>query len=331
MGVSRPPHIVRVAAILGCWLFLATFARAGERGPVVLPARSLLTFTPIPLDRGDPARTRLGALAWQGGWRMESNDPRFGGVSALHVAGNGVAAASDTGALFRFELPGPEGGVVRVRVSELAVAGADPADKRDRDVEAMAAHGDKAWVALERRNAVGRFALPGWQAEASARPAAMRRWRGNRGAEAIVRLRDGRFLVFAEGEGASSPVVLFDSDPARAGARATRLLYRPPRGYRITDAAALPDGRLLLLNRRFAWLEGFSAILVVAGAPAPGEAIRGREIARFRLPVATDNMEALAVGREQGRTILWIASDDNFSPLQRSLLLKFILDEDAGR
>jgi hypothetical protein len=40
-------------------------------------------------------------------------------------------------------------------------------------------------------------------------------------------------------------------------------------------------------------------------------------------------MEALAVEREGGRTILWIASDDNFNPLQRTLLLKFGLDEEA--
>ena len=45
----------------------------------------------------------------------------------------------------------------------------------------------------------------------------------------------------------------------------------------------------------------------------------------LRAPAAIDNMEALSVTRERGRTILWIASDDNFSPLQRTLLLKFAL------
>jgi hypothetical protein len=41
-------------------------------------------------------------------------------------------------------------------------------------------------------------------------------------------------------------------------------------------------------------------------------------------------MEALSVTRELGRTIVWIASDDNFSPLQRTLLLKFALDQAPG-
>jgi hypothetical protein len=39
-------------------------------------------------------------------------------------------------------------------------------------------------------------------------------------------------------------------------------------------------------------------------------------------------MEALSVDSENGRTILWIASDDNFNPLQRTLLLKFALADD---
>jgi hypothetical protein len=38
-------------------------------------------------------------------------------------------------------------------------------------------------------------------------------------------------------------------------------------------------------------------------------------------------MEALAVERDGARTIIWIASDDNFNPMQRTLLMKFALAE----
>ena len=100
-------------------------------------------------------------------------------------------------------------------------------------------------------------------------------------------------------------------------------------GYRITDAALLPDGRLLLLNRRFALFEGVSAVLSVADLTGlrAGGTIEGREIATLRPPLTVDNMEALSVTVENGRTILWIASDDNFFPLQQTLLLKFALVE----
>ena len=146
----------------------------------------------------------------------------------------------------------------------------------------------------------------------------MRRWRGNSGAEAMVRLADGRFLVFAEGKDDGAPysdAVLFAGDPAAAGTPPLRLRYRRPAGFRVTDAALLPDGRLLILNRRFAWLDGlFGAADVAdaAGLARRAATIEGREVATLESPLTVDNMEALSVTVENGRTIVWIASDDNF-------------------
>ncbi len=87
------------------------------------------------------------------------------------------------------------------------------------------------------------------------------------------------------------------------------------------------DGQILLLTRRFSLFGGLEAKLVLATLPALVEdaVLRGAEIARFASPVIVDNLEAMSVTREQGRTIVWIASDDNFNPLQRTLLLKFAL------
>ena len=49
------------------------------------------------------------------------------------------------------------------------------------------------------------------------------------------------------------------------------------------------------------------------------------------MPAEIDNMEALGVHRDgAGRTILTVMSDDNFNPLQRTLLLQFALTEPAG-
>jgi hypothetical protein len=147
----------------------------------------------------------------------------------------------------------------------------------------------------------------------------------------MVRLNDGRYLIFSEagdGPGDSQEVMLFESDPSAAGPDPVRLGYRAPEGYAITDAAQLPDGRLILLNRRFSLVDGVSVLISLAVAPelTAGTIIEAREIARLDPPVTVDNLEALAISNEEGRTILWIASDDNFNPLQRTLLLKFELD-----
>ena len=102
----------------------------------------------------------------------------------------------------------------------------------------------------------------------------------------------------------------------------------PPAGYDPTDAAELPDGRLLVLNRRLTLSGLFTARLVVIdirGVRAGG-VVAGTEIARFERPLLHDNFEALAVTQEDGDTIVWIASDDNGEFWEQSLLLKFRLE-----
>ncbi|MEA3032544.1 MAG: hypothetical protein QOH86_560, partial [Sphingomonadales bacterium] len=150
----------------------------------------------------------------------------------------------------------------------------------------------------------------------------------NRGPEAMLRLPDGRFLVFEEGNGRGGDLLLFAGDPAVAGTRAAKLRYRPPPHYRATDAALLPGGRALVLNRRWTVLQGFTAKLTIVPLDRliPGAELVGREIADFRPPLVVDNLEGLSVVREAGRTFVWITSDDNYLPLQRTLLLKFALE-----
>jgi hypothetical protein len=235
---------------------------------------------------------------------------------------------SDAGTLFRFTRP-DRNGVPAVRIDPLPDGPGSALRKSDRDSESMVVQDGHVWIGFERSNAVWRYARGTMRSEAGTAPRAMRKWRANSGSEAMLRLPDGRFLVFSEGnpKDTTSDVLLFNDDPANPKAVAIRLRYRPPEGYRITDAALLPDGRMLFLNRRFAWFEGLSAKVGITRLPklAEGMELSGTAIADLRAPVAVDNMEALSVTREGGRTIVWIASDDNFNPLQRTLVLKFAL------
>ena len=52
----------------------------------------------------------------------------------------------------------------------------------------------------------------------------------------------------------------------------------------------------------------------------------GVELAQLVPPFTVDNFEGLAVFPDKrGGTIIYILSDDNFNPLQRTLLLQFRL------
>ncbi|HEX2764044.1 MAG TPA: esterase-like activity of phytase family protein [Allosphingosinicella sp.] len=319
---------MRVLALLAMLLFLGTFAPVGLQRDPPLPAVSQVRFEPIALNEDAPHETRIGALRFLGGWAVSSNDYRFGGISALHVDGGRVLGVSDAGWLLRFTLPAAGG----TGALEVGWIGEGPTGqgggKEDRDAESLAVADGRIWIGYEQANSVWRYRLADWRAEASAAPPAMAGWDDNRGPEAMARLPDGRFLVFSEGPGGDSEVLLFDGDPAIHGTRSVRLRYRPPRGYRITDAAVLPDGSLLTLNRHINLLHGFSAKLTVVALPAiwANAVLEGKEIAAFEGPLAQGNLEGLSVVREGGRTLLWLASDDNYNPLQRTVLLKFALE-----
>lgn len=318
---------MRILFLLAALLLLGTFAPLSLQRRDPPPAVSLVHFVPVPLEEGAPEVRRLGRLTFLGGWALTSNDERFGGISALHVGASQVIAVSDAGWHFRFPLPaGP--GPVRMEVAMLAGPGPE-GEKENRDIESLVAEGGALWAGYEQSNAVWRFDAASLAVRAAAAPPAMARWNANSGAEAMVRLPDGRFLVFNEGKGSDSEALLFAGDPARAGTPALRLRYRPPAGYRITDAARLADGRLALLHRRVALFAGFTAKLTLLRLPdlAEGTLLEGEEVAAFEGPVTRDNFEGLSASREDGRTILWIASDDNYNQLQRTLLMKFALVE----
>lgn len=312
-------------------LLLGLLATASA--PLASPA---IRATPVALDRADPARVRLGGLRYLGGWELASNDQRFGGLSAMVWRDGRLVALSDAGTVFSIGLVAgtPVGRVVR----PLPAGPGSGAGKGDRDSESLTTDPEtgRMWAGFENYNQIWRYDAAFATAESHAAPRAMAKWPVNGGPEAMIRLSDGRFLIFSEeapGPEGSTALLIFPGDPTTPGAIPLAAGYRAPAGYRVTDGVHLPDGRLVLLHRRFSLMEGLSAIVAILDPATvrPGHAVAAREIARLASPLTVDNMEAIAVSEEGGRVILWIASDDNFSPLQRTLLLKFALAEDAGR
>ncbi|MDB5737210.1 MAG: esterase-like of phytase family protein [Sphingomonas bacterium] len=285
----------------------------------------------VPLDAHDPGRTSVGALRYVGGWVLRGTDRRFGGISSMTLQDGRFVLLSDTGVVTRMRFD--EGRISDYAMAPLPGGPGDGSRKIDRDSESstydpVTGH---VWAGFETRNEIWRYTKGFAAADGHAAPAAMADWPGNEGAEAMVRLHDGRFIVFAETktrDDGSHVGLLFPGDPAD-GAVPVEFGYRGPAGFAPTDAAELPDGRVIVLHRHFSVLGGFTAALTVIDPKAirGGATIAGVPIAKLAPPLAVDNMEALAIERRGGRTILWIASDDNFFVAQRTLLLEFALPE----
>jgi hypothetical protein len=162
-------------------------------------------------------------------------------------------------------------------------------------------------------------------------PAEAKRMSANRGVEAIAPIRTGRLkgttVVFAERladkKGNLRGWLIGGPTP---GAIAVKSIA----GFDLTDAAALPDGGIVLLERRFRYSEGIKMRIrrIAAKDLKPGALLAGDVLLEAHDDLNIDNMEAIAAHRSaSGETILTLMSDDNFSALQRTLLMQFALPD----
>lgn len=324
----------RVLPLLAIGLLLTqTSSTAAIRR--MLGNRPNITAHPVALDSQNLGRMQVGALTWLGGVRLTSQDRAFGGFSAMLLDGDRFTLLSDYGNIVRFRL-GADWQPREVAFGDLPGGPETGWAKHERDAESMIVDllSGRTWVGFEWANAIWRFDRALSRPEAHAAPAAMRRWPTGGGPEAMLRLREGSFLVVSEdarprGE-TKSPARLglhFAGDPTDPRQKPTPFLYVPPSGYDPVDMAQLPDGRVLVLNRRFSIPDLFTAKLTLIDPRSlqPNHILYGRELATLAPPLIHDNYEALAVAREGKDTIVWIASDDNNEIWEQSLLLKFRL------
>lgn len=315
---------------------------SGEQRLALLGHEAQLIATPVTLDPRDPRHNKVGALTFLGGVRLRSRDPAFGGYSSLTVVGDTFTLLSDGGNVVSFRM-GADWTLRALRFVNLPAGPGIGWEKRDRDTESMAldpATG-RIWVGYENYNAIWRYA-PGFaRAEAQLAPPAMARWPVNGGPESLARLPDGRFVTISEQRHISRQQwrggeeerlhtregLIFAGDPIESPAP-TRFAYEPVGRYDPSDATALPNGDLLVLDRVFSLPYRFAnrLSLVRRADVRPGGIARGRLLAVLAAPLIHDNFEGVATTREGGKTIVWLVSDDNQSILQRTLLLKFRLD-----
>lgn len=325
----------RFLAVLSLLFFLGTGAFVSD-APAPLNTSQLVTqHRPVDLPKL-PHSLGTGELVLTGGWELRSKNSSFGGFSALQAVGNGrLLALSDAAVMAGFTLT--NGPVTRDSfVAPLPVRKGEPSNKMDQDSESLTfdpATG-RYWVGYEQRHRIRRFAPAFARAQATGKPAVMQDWPDNGGVEAMVRRDDGSFLVFSESRSLRPGVtvgLIFASDPAEPGAKVQGFAYQPPKGFRITDIAELPDGRFITLHRRFDYVRGVVAKvgIIEPAQIGPDRLVVPRVIATFEPPLPVDNMEGIAVEQQSGKTIIWMISDDNYFPVQRTLLLRFDLNDSS--
>lgn len=298
-----------------------------------------ITAEPVSLHPDDDTVDRIGSLKYLGGLALRSPHPRFGGLSGLVVSSDGrlLTLVTDRGdwirARARHDPAGRLVGIGQAEIGRLLRPDGRPVGaKAEADAESLSPLGDGMAVAFERRHRIWLYRGAGNPFLAPpltiAAPAALRDAGRNRGMETFATLPDRRLVVIAEDFPREAPAT---RGWLREGGRWRQFDYLRTGLFRPTGAAALPDGDLLVLERRFTYLTGGASRLVrIPGAALRGgAAVRGRELGRIEPPLLVDNFEGVDVRRDgSGRTLVYLVSDDNFHPVQRSLLLLFALEPD---
>jgi hypothetical protein len=319
------------------YLAVMIFISALSCGPKPLTAAAesgLVELVPIALDPKEPERKEFGALTLLSAYELRSRDKRFGGLSGLWVESNGrLYAVSDRGYWFsarlKFDSDGRLANLTDGDIQPLRDSNGKPISGNWYDAEALTRAPDGSFVvAFEQAHRLWRYPPSPGNFHSTARPVSvppeLARAPANGGLEGIAYLPDGRLLALTEefqNEDGSFKGWLLENS------RFAELSYLPSDGFRVTDCAALPNGDVVVLERRYVPLGIWHARLkLVSGRGVRGEAkLIGEEILKLEAPLHVDNFEGVAVAEDAKGTMIYVISDDNYSALQRTLLLQFRL------
>ncbi len=307
--------------------------------PLTISARPILNFNPA-----EPDRRQFGALEFRGGLELTSAHPDFGGLSGLVIDpdGMGFLAASDKSVWVRGRIQYRDGVPVGIEGAEIApMLGPDGqtlASRRWFDTESLTRDGGTLYVGIERVHQVVKFdyGRNGLLARGVpiALPPEVGKLPSNKGLECLAIVPQGMPLagtlvaISERGLDASGNVQAFLIGGATPG------LFSLKRSddFDITDCAVTPDATLLVLERRFTLLRGVAMRMrqIPLTSLARGALVDGTILVEADRGYQIDNMEGLGIHRgANGETVLTLVSDDNFSPLQRTILLQFKLLERA--
>jgi hypothetical protein len=306
--------------------------------PITVNARPISSFDPR-----DPSHVRIGSLQYRGGVVLTSSFKGFGGLSGFRTDSDGrdFTMISDKGRWFtgRLVYDGTRvTGMTDVRTAPMRGSDGNRITARGwYDSESLAVDGSIAYVGLERVHQILRFDFNRGGIRALGEPIIIpppiASLPFNKGVEALIAVGSGHKL-------AGTLIAISERGLDSEGNILAFLIGGPTPGqfaltrsndYDVSDAALLPSGDLLVLERKFSILSGVGIRIrrIPLAAIAPGALVDGPAIFEADLGYEIDNMEGIDCHTaENGDVVVTMVSDDNFSMIQRTLLVQFTLLEE---
>jgi hypothetical protein len=326
--------LIFVSLDLALLLFLLSCSGHSAGQPGLSP--QLVELLLIELDSRNPQQKEFGRLEFLNGFQLRSRDPRFGGLSGLAIGADGrLYSVSDVGYWVSAQMiVDSEARLLDLsdwNIQPLLSSTGAPVTDPLHDAEALARALDGSFlVSFEKAHRIWRYPPPPITFRSLpvpvAVPAEVARAPSNGGLEGLAILPHGKLLALTEEF--QNPDGSFKGWLIE-GEQFFELSYLPSQDFRVTDCAALSNGDVIVLERRYVPFGILSARLTLVRGPnvRPGAKLVGEELLKLEYPLNVDNFEGVAVQEDSRGTIIYIVSDDNYNPFQRTLLLQFRLNE----
>ncbi|WP_312796766.1 esterase-like activity of phytase family protein [Tianweitania sp.] len=286
----------------------------------------------------------FGALTFVGGLELVPRHRLFGSFSAFRFTepGSRFAGVSDNGYWYFGQLErdaqGRPTGVSDFTMEPMTGPdGEISQDKRLVDAESLAIADGIATVGFEREHRISQYKLEpghmGRQIRNLDFLISKGELRTNRGFETVLAApKNGPF--------GGAILAVSEMSLNRQGDIFAAVLSGPRKGiffvhrsddYDITDGAFLPNGDILILERRASYTAGVAMRLrrLSAASIKPGATVDGEVLLEADMGYQIDNMEGMDIWQAaDGTTHVSLMSDDNQSILQRNVYLEFVYKAD---
>ncbi|UTW55402.1 esterase-like activity of phytase family protein [Kordiimonas sp. SCSIO 12610] len=327
---------VRLLSILTAIVVSSVTVTADEKKPEWGGQKHKITAQPLALNEDNPKQLSVGKLRFLNGWALTSDHKQFGGLSALRVFETDASdvfkifSITDTGLWLRADLDlNAKAPFTNATLRWQSPKSEGRDGKAKQDSESIVKVDDGWLIGFEQDHRILHVTAPAKNTRRS-KITDQIDFSGvgkNGGVEAMTLMPNGEILAFMEnGRDRQGRYKAF-----LATETTSKLLhFKPAPNFHATDATTLSNGDVLVMTRFFSPIDGVAAKLVrikVADI-VEGSTLSGEELATFRPPLTVDNMEGLdVVELPDGRTLVFMLSDDNFSFLQRTIMMVFELTD----
>jgi len=307
----------------------------------VLAGNADITSLPITEFKVGSDQKQFGPLEFIGGINLSSTNSLLGAMSSIRFYPDGqhFLTVLDTGHWASGKVErGPNGALSNI--SDLTITamfdnrGRDNSEKWGMDSEGLAFRDNQILVSFEQKHRVDIYPADSYK---TSKPIGSipillppRQLKGNGSLETLLVAPKNSPL-------AGAPLIVAEKSVNKDGNLLAAVLDGPKKGifyvkrmmpYSATDATFLPDGDILLLERRFGLSDGLGMQIrrIKTADITPGATVDGEVILEAGSGYQIDNMEGIdAVIGPDDSTRLFLVSDDNHSFFQRTIMLEFKL------